>query len=96
MITGIDNLSFSVIINTIDRAGPLHTLLQSLEHQSYPNFEVVVVVGPTNDNTIELLSEFDVNAGLNNTHIYLQPKISRLLEELYGPRTPNSQCSNSD
>jgi glycosyltransferase involved in cell wall biosynthesis len=59
MITGIDNLSFSVIINTIDRAGPLHTLLQSLEHQSYPNFEVVVVVGPTNDNTIELLSEFD-------------------------------------
>jgi len=59
MITGIDNLSFSVIINTIDRAEPLHTLLQSLEHQSYPDFEVIVVVGPTHDNTMEVLSEYD-------------------------------------
>jgi len=58
MITGIDNLSFSVIVNTVDRAGPLHTLLQSLEQQSYPNFEVVVVVGPTHDNTMEVLSEY--------------------------------------
>jgi len=59
MTTGNDNLSFSVIINTIDRAGPLLTLLRALEHQSYPDFEVIIVVGPTRDNTMEVLSEYD-------------------------------------
>jgi hypothetical protein len=54
-----DNLTFSLIINTIDRAGPLKTLLQTLEHQSYPHFEVIVVVGPTQDNTLEMLSEYE-------------------------------------
>jgi glycosyltransferase involved in cell wall biosynthesis len=50
--------TISVIINTIDRVGPLRTLLQALEHQSYPFFEVIVVVGPTRDNTLEMLSEY--------------------------------------
>jgi glycosyltransferase involved in cell wall biosynthesis/GT2 family glycosyltransferase len=51
--------SISVIINTVDRAGPLRTLLRSLEHQSYNNFEVIVVVGPTEDNTRDVLSEYE-------------------------------------
>jgi len=55
----IDKLTFSIIINTLDRAGPLHTLLHALEHQSYPHFEVVVVVGPVKDNTLEVLKEFE-------------------------------------
>lgn len=54
----IDKLTFSIIINTVDRAGPLRSLLQALEHQSYPHFEVVVVVGPVQDNTLEILSEY--------------------------------------
>ena len=53
------DLTISLIINTTDRAGPLRTLLRALEHQSYPHFEVVVVVGPTGDNTLEVLSEYD-------------------------------------
>jgi len=52
-------LTFSVVINTTDRAGPLRTLLRALEHQSYPHFEVIVVVGPTRDNTLEVLSEYN-------------------------------------
>ncbi len=51
-------LTFSVIVNTTDRAGPLRTLLRALEQQSYPHFEVVVVVGPTRDNTLEVLDEY--------------------------------------
>lgn len=54
-----DDLTFSLIINTTDRAGPLKTLLRSLEHQSYPHFEVVVVVGPTRDSTLAMLSEYE-------------------------------------
>lgn len=50
--------TFSLIINTIDRAVPLRTLLNALEQQSYPHFEVIAVVGPTHDNTLEMLAEF--------------------------------------
>ncbi|MCX7682695.1 MAG: glycosyltransferase [Anaerolineae bacterium] len=51
--------TFSLIVNTTDRAGPLQTLLHALEHQSYPHFEVVIVVGPTRDNTLEVLSAYE-------------------------------------
>lgn len=53
-----DNVTFSIIVSTIDRATQLRTLLCSLEHQSYPHFEVIVVVGPTRDNTLEILHEY--------------------------------------
>jgi glycogen(starch) synthase len=51
-------LTFSLIVNTVDRAGPLATLLRALEHQSYPHFEVIVVVGPTKDNTLDVLAAY--------------------------------------
>lgn len=54
---GGTHLPFSVIVNTCDRVHPLRNLLRSLNHQTYPNFEVVVVVGPTKDDTINMLSE---------------------------------------
>jgi len=54
---GGTHLPFSVIVNTCDRVHSLRTLLRSLNHQTYPNFEVVVVVGPTKDDTIDMLSE---------------------------------------
>lgn len=52
------NLTFSIIVNTLDRAQPLQTLLRALEHQSYPLFEVIVVVGPTRDDTLQMLSRY--------------------------------------
>jgi glycosyltransferase involved in cell wall biosynthesis len=54
----IGDLTFSVIVNTTDRAGPLQTLLHALEYQSYPHFEVIVVVGPTRDHTLDMLSRY--------------------------------------
>jgi glycogen(starch) synthase len=48
----------SLIVNTTDRAGPLQTLLYALEHQSYPHFEVIIVVGPTQDDTLEVLRAY--------------------------------------
>lgn len=53
-----DTIAFSVIVNTNDRAEPLHTLLKSLEHQSYAHFEVIVVVGPTRDHTLEVVAAY--------------------------------------
>jgi glycosyltransferase involved in cell wall biosynthesis len=55
----IDDPTFSVVVNTNDRAGSLRTLLRALEHQSYSRFEVIVVVGPTRDSTLEMLSEYE-------------------------------------
>ena len=37
----------------------METLLRSLAHQSYSHFEVIVVVGPTKDNTLEVLSKYE-------------------------------------
>ncbi|MGD8792861.1 MAG: glycosyltransferase family A protein, partial [Anaerolineae bacterium] len=51
--------TFSLVINTIDRVESLHTLLRTLEHQSYPHFEVIVVVGPTRDDTLDMLAEYE-------------------------------------
>lgn len=50
--------SVSVVVNTCDRADPLRTLLCALNRQSYQNFEVVVVVGPTRDHSVKVVSEF--------------------------------------
>jgi len=47
----------SVIVNTCDRREALRTLLFSLNRQTYPDFEVVVVVGPTRDDSVEMLAE---------------------------------------
>ena len=47
----------SVIVNTCDRREALRTLLYSLNRQTYPNFEVVVVIGPTRDDSVEMLAE---------------------------------------
>ena len=50
--------AISLIINTTDWAASLSTLLRALEHQSYPDFEVLVVVGPTADNTLDILQQY--------------------------------------
>jgi glycogen synthase len=48
----------SVIINTDDRVKSLSTCLESLRYLRYPNFEVVVVAGPTRDGTHELCRNY--------------------------------------
>jgi cellulose synthase/poly-beta-1,6-N-acetylglucosamine synthase-like glycosyltransferase len=50
--------SVSVIINTDGRAKSLATCLDSLRYLRYPNFEVVVVAGPTRDGTHELCESY--------------------------------------
>ncbi len=51
--------SISLIVSTVNRAEPLRTLLLSLEQQSFANFEVIVVVGPVKDHTMEVLKPYD-------------------------------------
>ncbi len=48
--------SVSVIINTADRSQSLRTTLYAFNHQTYTTFEIVVVLGPTKDDTREMLS----------------------------------------
>lgn len=49
------SISFSVVINTDNRLEYLKRTLEGLKYQSYRNFEVCVVAGPTADGTREFL-----------------------------------------
>ncbi len=51
-------LTFSIVVNTTDRVDSLRILLRALEHHSYPHFELIVVVGPTSDDTLAMLAEY--------------------------------------
>ncbi|HEV2499369.1 MAG TPA: glycosyltransferase [Terriglobia bacterium] len=48
----------SVVINTYNRAASLDTALRSLRRLNYPRFEVIVVNGPSTDNTLEVLKNW--------------------------------------
>lgn len=50
--------NISVVINTYNRASDLPNTLRSLANLDYDNFEVVVVNGPSTDNTNEVLAEW--------------------------------------
>ncbi len=51
-------MKFSVVINTCDRAESLRRTLVGLRYQTHPSFEVVVVNGPSQDQTDAVLAEF--------------------------------------
>lgn len=48
---------FSVVVNTYNRAASLRNTLASLRHQTYRDFEVLVVNGPSTDDTAKVLAE---------------------------------------
>lgn len=48
----------SVVINTYNRAATLRNTLEGLRYQTYRDFEVVVVNGPSTDGTDDLLSAY--------------------------------------
>jgi GT2 family glycosyltransferase len=48
----------SIIVNTLDRAPHLRRLLTTLQRLDYPAFEVIVVNGPSTDETEAVLAEF--------------------------------------
>ncbi|HEY2480213.1 MAG TPA: glycosyltransferase [Solirubrobacterales bacterium] len=52
-------MKFSVVINTCDRADSLRRTLRGLRYQTHPSFEVVVVNGPSEDHTDDVLAEFE-------------------------------------
>jgi glycogen(starch) synthase len=51
-------MRFSVVINTYNRAESLRQTLRALRMQTYTDFEVVVVNGPSTDSTADVLAEF--------------------------------------
>lgn len=53
-----ERLKVSVVINTYNRAESLKTTLESLYHQTDPNFEVIVVNGPSTDNTEDIVKPY--------------------------------------
>jgi glycosyltransferase involved in cell wall biosynthesis len=52
-------MKLSVIIPTYNGAGKISKILRSLESQKFRDFEVIVVVDGSQDNTIELLKSLD-------------------------------------
>lgn len=53
--------SVSVIICTLNRAALLKNVLEELRRQTYPDFEVIVVNGPSTDGTDAVLDEYASN-----------------------------------
>ncbi len=53
-----EELSFSIVICTYNRDEYLERTLESLNDLNYSNFEVIVVNGPSNDNTDQVLSKY--------------------------------------
>lgn len=53
-----ERLKVSVVINTYNRAESLKSTLESLYHQTDPNFEVIVVNGPSTDNTEDVVKPY--------------------------------------
>lgn len=53
------SLSFSIVINTYNRAASLRTTLASLRYLRHANFEVVVVPGPCTDDTDAVLAAYE-------------------------------------
>ena len=50
--------SVSVVINTYNRAKTLPATLEAMSWQRHPNFEVIVVNGPSTDDTEDVLARF--------------------------------------
>ncbi|MBS1663176.1 MAG: glycosyltransferase [Bacteroidetes bacterium] len=48
----------SINVNTMNRGPYLEALLKALVFQTYPHFEVVIVNGPSTDNTEEILNRY--------------------------------------
>ena len=59
----------SVVISTLNRAALLKKTLKSLEYQNYCNFEVVVVNGPSKDNTQEVCETYAGNIKYSNIDV---------------------------
>ena len=55
----MNRLSFSVVINTYNRAQLLRNAIASLLRLRHPCYEIVVVNGPSNDDTEVVLKEFE-------------------------------------
>ena len=51
-------MRISVVINTYNRGPSLRETLRALKHQTHDAFEVVVVNGPSTDDTATVLAEF--------------------------------------
>jgi glycogen synthase len=49
----------SIVINTYNRASTIGHTLESLKYLDYPDFEVIVVNGPSTDNTMEVLQSYE-------------------------------------
>ncbi len=52
------NPTVSVIVNTHNRADHLKRLFDCLSRQTYDNFEVIVINGPSTDHTQQVLDEY--------------------------------------
>lgn len=55
-----NNVRVSVVLNTCDRGAYLGDTLEGLKQQTYDNFEVIVVNGPSQDNTEEVAKSYNI------------------------------------
>lgn len=62
------NIKFSIVINTYNRAHTIENTLQSLSYLRYEAFEVIVVNGPSTDDTEKILHKYKNNLKILKCH----------------------------
>ena len=72
-MSSIPSPLFSVIIPTYNRAGKLLRALESLNSQTYRNFEVLVCDDGSTDNTREMLKTFSATISFKKLHYFFEP-----------------------
>lgn len=66
-------MKFSIVVNTYNRAATIENTLESFSYLRHPDFEVIVVNGPSTDGTTELLERYKDQFRIGNCS---EPNIS--------------------
>lgn len=54
----MENIKFTIAVATYNSAQPIIELFESIYHQTYQNYEVVIIDGLSNDNTMDIVKQW--------------------------------------
>ena len=80
----MNNILFSIIVPTYNRAHLISHTLDSVRNQDFKNFELIIVDDGSNDNTKSIIENYIYNYELKNFHYYYKNNEERGAARNYG------------